>query len=188
MVAGRKRNRNPQGQFAPERTAYNSGNFDSRLEARWALFFDILSIGRRYDNAERNLGEGSRFLLPRFGDFRLLVRPSIPVLADIRRAKRWVYEGIAQEVVILSGKPASERTYSGYSWWRNDVGDFGESGRVLWRECLWCSTICLATDNVACPNPGCEERDTLSDSTARLATAYKLARSVKLFTAEPAAP
>jgi len=178
-----QRKRTSKGRFAPEVTFYTTGKFDTRLDARWAVLLDTLAIGYRYDRAEENPGEGSMLRIPRFGDFRLLVRRHTPIAADIRRAQRWVHTGIAREVVILAGKPSSKGTYSGYSWWRNSAGEFGQSGYVLWRECLWCSWLCLDTVNVACPNPDCEEFGRLSASTAQLAMAYKVARSVRLSSA-----
>jgi hypothetical protein len=181
------RTRDTKGQFAPEQTWYNNGTYDTRLDARWAAFQHALFLGHHYERAENNPGEGSMFKIPRFGDFRLLVRPRLIVPADIVRAKRWVYGGVAREVVILTGLPR-EGKYGAYSWWRNAAGEFGQSSGVLWRECLWGSWVCLDTDNVACPNPDCEEVDTLSLSSARLERAYKEVWRIQMSNPDPVIP
>jgi hypothetical protein len=169
--------------FKPVQTFYNGRKFDRRLEARWAVALDTLGVGFRYYNANSNPGEGSMFELPGFGDFWLLIRPALPVKADIQRAKRWVSEGNAQEVVILFGNcgmPSNKKTYGGFAWWRNSAGCIKEDVDVLWRECLLCSSPSLAASDEACPN--CERRGMLSDSTIRLALAYRLAASIRFVT------
>jgi hypothetical protein len=43
-------------------TYYNRNYFRSRLEARWAIFFDALKIRWRYESVGFELGNGKRYL------------------------------------------------------------------------------------------------------------------------------
>jgi hypothetical protein len=57
-------------------TAYKGYHFRSRLEARWAVFFDALGISWEYEPEGFELPDGSRYL----PDFRIKPGPGVPYL------------------------------------------------------------------------------------------------------------
>lgn len=52
--------------FYPIQTAYKGYRFRSRLEARWAVYFDFLNLPWEYEKEGYNLGEGLGYYLPDF--------------------------------------------------------------------------------------------------------------------------
>lgn len=64
----------------PIETVYNGYRFRSRLEARWAVFFDMLNIGYEYEPEGFDLGTAGRYL----PDFYLPEVPSGPMFLEIK--------------------------------------------------------------------------------------------------------
>jgi hypothetical protein len=156
------------GRFRPVETFYNGNNFDSRLQARWAVFLDTLDIG--YESVSASDDEdGASYLWLRGCDVRLVVKPTLPYPNEESLAAGWVIDRAVREAVILAGACSPGR-YGGRSWWRNDNDQLGRSS-VIWQQCQdrYCGCICLAADGEACP--ACWER-TLDPSTDRLDDAY----------------
>ena len=106
-------------------TRYKGYAFRSRLEARWAVYFDHLGIKWDYEPEGFELGNGLRYL-PDFWlpDLKLWVEIK-PVSIDstaAEKATRLASENHA--VLVLCGAPVAELRYCGllFSW------DFRESG------------------------------------------------------------
>jgi len=64
----------------PIETRYNGYRFRSRLEARWAVFFDALGIEYEYEKEGYDLGEAGRYL----PDFWL---PQVNMWAEVKPVK-----------------------------------------------------------------------------------------------------
>ena len=62
----------------PIETIYNGYRFRSRLEARWAVFFDKLKIKYEYENEGYELPSGKRYL----PDFYL---PTMDVFVEVKQ-------------------------------------------------------------------------------------------------------
>lgn len=66
----------------PIETHYNGFRFRSRLEARWAVFFDAANIEYDYEVEGFELGEGKRYLpdfyLPKFKTYVEIKRKGLP--------------------------------------------------------------------------------------------------------------
>lgn len=77
-------------------TVYNGYRFRSRLEARWAKFFDSLGVKYEYEKEGYELGK-SGWYLP---DFWL---PKQQVFVEIRPSNRYSYDAKCEELAILSG-------------------------------------------------------------------------------------
>lgn len=117
----------------PIETEYRGHRFRSRLEARWALFFDALGVPWEYE-PEAFAFEGERYL----PDFRLRVRgargaplwaevkpPSLEIDADFAKARRFALAGLAHEILLLDGPPdfRGYRLFYRHDGYGND--DFG---------------------------------------------------------------
>ena len=76
-------------------TCYNGYRFRSRLEARWAVFFDAAGIDYRYEPEGFELTDGTRYLpdffLPAIGIYAE-VKGSHLIEADVKRLERFVYD------------------------------------------------------------------------------------------------
>jgi len=88
--------------LGPVETYYNGNYLDSRLDARWALFFDSLGLGFRYTRAADNQGGGSMFYMTAL-DTWLVTRPALPEPHDSAGIQRWVRDGSATTAAILFG-------------------------------------------------------------------------------------
>lgn len=77
-------------------TVYNGYRFRSRLEARWAVFFDALDIEYRYEPEGFDLGNGV-YYLPDFwlptGEVWIEVKGSEPIDEEISKATRLAQQG-----------------------------------------------------------------------------------------------
>ena len=93
-------------------THYKGYRFRSRLEARWAVFFDALGIEWDYEPEGFELGNGERYLpdffLPKF-DGGILVEVK-PAGGDFSKAKRFA-QAIWQDVLCAEGAP-DNRSYA----------------------------------------------------------------------------
>lgn len=102
----------PEFPFAPLETLYNGAIYRSRLEARWALFFDELEIRFWYEPQGYKLPDGSRYL----PDFFL---PQVNMHAEVKPVEltpgelykcRAVAAGTGMKLMMLVGPP-DFRTY-----------------------------------------------------------------------------
>lgn len=92
-------------------TEYNGYRFRSRLEARWAVFFDAANIKYEYEPEGFESPDGTRYLpdfyLPEY-DWYVEVKPPRPgAFEDIERASRFVGEKI--KVLLLLGNIPPKR-------------------------------------------------------------------------------
>jgi len=94
-------------------TQYRGYRFRSRLEARWAVFFDALRVAWEYEPEGFELGFGERYL----PDFRVTyadcvwwfeVKPSISLLtaSDYRKLQSFVAGG--NKLMLLDGTPEAK--------------------------------------------------------------------------------
>lgn len=99
----------------PIQTRYAGHRFRSRLEARWAVFFDRLGIAWRYEEQGYKVttpsGDQTRAYLP---DFHL---PDLDVWAEVKgdpAGLDWSMWGVAVDAASMSGLPDSRHAYSGF--------------------------------------------------------------------------
>lgn len=99
-----------------EETSYNGNHFRSRLEARWAVFFDKLGIGYDYEPELFNLGRAGSYL----PDFKIThnlnqshhadycpyveIKPEMSLLSDEEWAKIEAF-GRKHDLIVIFGSP-----------------------------------------------------------------------------------
>lgn len=101
----------------PIETEYNGYRFRSRLEARWAVFFDSAGIEYEYEPEGFELPDGKKYLpdfyLPSFNVYCEVKRDCPETKEDIERCSKFVYWGSAiRKILILSTIP-SEKLHNG---------------------------------------------------------------------------
>lgn len=99
-------------------TEYNGYRFRSRLEARWAVFFDEAGIKYQYELEGYELPNGTRYLpdffLPDFDTYVEVKGDREGAWDDIRRAmKMIVWGGPIKRILILSDIPTN---FDGGMW------------------------------------------------------------------------
>lgn len=96
------------GEIKPIETYYNGYRFRSRLEARWAVFFDALGVKYEYEPEGYCMSDGSCYLpdffLPGLNYYVEVKGMGDHIVEDIIRLKRFVLEA-KTAVVILSNIP-----------------------------------------------------------------------------------
>ena len=89
-------------------TIYNDYRFRSRLEARWAIFFDALGVEYTYEPEGYDLGENGYYLpdfwLPKL-KLWVEIKPEEATMREILCA-RGLADLTRQNVVILQGQPS----------------------------------------------------------------------------------
>lgn len=94
-------------------TSYKGYRFRSRLEARWAVFFDALGVKWEYEKEGYDLGKYSGWYLP---DFWL---PQVSMWAEVKPATFTMHEKLkcmflssktGNDCLLLDGLPG-EKTY-----------------------------------------------------------------------------
>ena len=92
----------------PIETYYNGYRFRSRLEARWAVFFDALGIRYQYEIEGYKLSDGQYYLpdffLPDDGYYVEVKGYSEHIIKDLDKVNQFVYEA-KKAVIILSEIP-----------------------------------------------------------------------------------
>lgn len=138
----------------PIETVYNGYRFRSRLEARWAVFFDAVSIKYEYELEGFELGDGVRYLpdfwLPEF-NFHVEVKPHHELTPDdIRKLVLFAADG-DHPILLIAGTPGSESMYflsrrvlEAWSYFSSDYGENDELLRALFWEAVsdW-SSVCF---------------------------------------------
>lgn len=99
-------------------TKYKGYRFRSRLEARWAVFFDALGLEWMYEPEGIDLGNGVWYLpdfyLPKFGGW-LEVKAGMPTQADLKKFVRlaaalpYLRKGARQEISMICGTPGDPK-------------------------------------------------------------------------------
>ena len=92
-------------EIKPIETVYNGYRFRSRLEARWAVFFDTAGIQYEYEHEGFELENGTRYLpdfyFPSYDWYAEVKAPRDNAFDEIERASKFVGKGI--RVLILLG-------------------------------------------------------------------------------------
>lgn len=123
----------------PIETFYNGYRFRSRLEARWAVFFDDLGIEYEYEPEGFKLSDG-RFYLPDFylPKFSIFVEIKPRRSSDDGKAKSfaWDYTGFGEDqyvgIVVCYGDPMNRDCcfYTGCEC-------HGDSAGFYENNCVW---------------------------------------------------
>lgn len=92
-------------------THYKGYRFRSRLEARWAVFFDALGVTYAYEPEGYDLGDGFRYL-PDFWlpghEWYIEIKPTEPTQREIECVRRLAAQS-GKHVVLLEGTPRAPR-------------------------------------------------------------------------------
>ena len=121
-------------------TRYAGCRFRSRLEARWARFFDAMGIDWEYEKEGYDLGEFGYYL----PDFWL---PQVELWAEVKPTKFTPNElakiislnrGTGFEVLMLDGMPENKPYYA-----IDYLGDIGDNDIGVWHDCVGYKEYCL---------------------------------------------
>ena len=114
-------------------TQYKGYRFRSRLEARWAVFFDALGIQWEYETEGFDLGEAGWYLpdfwLPEL-DMYIEIKGVIPTEEEIGKCEA-VRSGLGA-IVLFAGLP---QEHYGYAW-AYDLSD-SSGGALNADDALW---------------------------------------------------
>lgn len=101
----------------PIETVYNGYRFRSRLEARWAVFFDTLNISYQYEPEGFDLGDGVKYLpdfyLPEF-DMYVEIKPFDKSIVkysgddNIWEQKCRLFRDVTNRAILLCYDPPAE--------------------------------------------------------------------------------
>jgi hypothetical protein len=145
----------------PIETVYNGYRFRSRIEARWAVFFDALGIEYQYEPEGFELDDGTYYL----PDFWL---PSQEYWIEIKGSKdvpdaAWdkatqLAQGTGKNVYIFSGqigKSSQGDPYSQDEPYNVLLFNDGHRGMTLarWSQCPFCGIIRI--DPIVAPDGAC---------------------------------
>lgn len=101
----------------PIETVYNGNRFRSRLEARWAVFFDELQIEYEYEPEGYTFADGICYLpdfyLPHHGYYVEVKGKNEHIQEDLIKIDNFVYE-MKTAVLILSKIPYDEKAVGLY--------------------------------------------------------------------------
>jgi len=177
----------------PIETVYNGYRFRSRLEARWAVFFDTLGVKYEYEK------EGFSLTLPSCGevfwylpDFWLPnletwieIKGQTPTMDEVKKC-HLLARTVCKPCFLINGSP----WLTDYNLWvidpdREDI-DFRKRGADMWPENLF--VICLSCQGLGTLGGGCEfhpprrcRNDNVFSATdhPRLIAAYTAARQAR---------
>lgn len=143
----------------PIETEYNGYRFRSRLEARWAVFFDTLGIEYRYEPEGFEFEDGTRYL----PDFWL---PDAGIWIEIKATKATQDElklahklrgATKAPVLVVQGQPYCEDYYTSpnhpkytIDYFDNEFPEFDypEDGSCyLFGECRYCPALGLIMES-----------------------------------------
>lgn len=189
----------------PIETVYNGYKFRSRLEARWAVFFDTLGVEYWYEPEGYDLGNGVYYLpdfwLPKQNKW-LEVKPNHMVAdrweifkrEDMHIANKCgkLANITGKQVYLLTGQPEDPMKidingsmhpylafFDGGSKSNSEAPEWGANDSQMWCVCPKCSAIdlCYAgrSDQAYC---GCKERNYTSGNDI-IREAYTAARQVR---------
>lgn len=125
---------NNLGQIKAIETVYNGYRFRSRLEARWAVFFDALGIEYEYEPEGFDLGKVGRYLpdfwLPTF-DTWLEVKGAKLTDSEICKCEELFRQSL-KPVLLAQGQPQ----YGELHLFCHDTTESG-GGEHWWYNCKW---------------------------------------------------
>jgi hypothetical protein len=188
-------------------TVYNGYRFRSRLEARWAVFFDALGLPYEYEREGFDLGDGVRYLpdfwLPTI-DAWYEIKPELPkdgpdpkLVRLAQRSRRDVYLCAGDPwrpvtfILIPSEMPTQVppdfRLLAGsyevvvFSGGRYPDAPAGSCDGDLyaWQECTECGTLSLGELSTWCHHPHLCQHFKDERITPRLLNAYAAARQAR---------
>ena len=116
-------------------TRYKGHRFRSRLEARWAVFFDALGLEWAYEPEGYQLHNGELYLpdffLPDPGIF-VEIKGTEPTASEIERCM-WLSDGSGTAVLLVSGLPF-EKPSTLFAWDLCDSsgGSYQTSVTMVW--------------------------------------------------------
>ena len=184
-----------------KKTPYGGIEYRSILEARWAVFFDLLSITHTYEKEYSDVEAGCRviwykpdFHLPELNKY-IEIKPRRPKDDELTKAAGWS-EDRGDIVILFELNPPKENTESGWlftldSSLRNPTLKATLFKSIWWCECPKCGKIdlcqngeiecgCCSTEELTYINSQEEEKGFRSypkfEHTQRLLTAYKVAK------------
>ena len=106
----------------PIETRYSGHLFRSRLEARWAIYFDAIGINWQYEKEGWDLGDGLYYLpdfwLPQV-EMWAEVKPGSFSPQELEKVKRLV-KGSGFSLILLEGQPACRSYEVASLFWIND--------------------------------------------------------------------
>jgi hypothetical protein len=181
-------------------TLYNGYHFRSRLEAKWAVFMDVLDVGWRYEPEGYVVG-GEPYLpdfyLPGLGaglGAFLEIKPTAPVsMSRADRVAQHLADNSGKMVYVQIGPLVAVERYGTAdtilaeptdAWARAYFPETGADEPYLWCECPLCGCIDLSFDGRAARNYCRCYHDTNEDKqynwrSARLLDAYEKARNMR---------
>jgi len=111
-------------------TSYKGYRFRSRLEARWAVYFDMIGWNWLYEHEGFDLGEGDLYLpdffLPECGLY-VEIKACMPDVDELRKAKKLALSS-SRGVVFGIGLPDPEKLSSGLDGFTGQDDGTGKVG------------------------------------------------------------
>lgn len=185
-------------------THYKGYRFRSRLEARWAMFFDGLGVQYEYEMEGYDLGKAGWYLPDFWLPQQRVIVEIKPPLLDNHGELEWPdtpkqealivalpEDGLYSRIVILCGAPGPvedeswrcPKSYEGFvlDWYYTDSTKYvsGDNG-YYWCECPKCGMVGMQYEGRAnrlrC---GCCKDKVRNMDTPRLRAAYIAARSAR---------
>lgn len=134
----------------PKKTEYGGIQFRSRIEARWAVFFDSLGIKWGYEPLDEKVGPDYLTItyMPDFyleqQDMFIEVKPTPPFNLEMRKAAYWCKD--MQEIVILFNlKPPTEKNENGWLFFYPNISKVPTIMKSYWwGECSKCGHVDIA--------------------------------------------
>jgi hypothetical protein len=128
-------------------TVYRGYRFRSRLEARWAVFFDALGLRWEFEKEGYEL-DGVRYL-PDFwlADLNLWAEVKPEESTEGEDKLRRLVEAVPSFGVMLRGAPDVEKVYDALAFDISDSSGGMMTYQVQWRQCVLCSTWTLTLDD-----------------------------------------
>ena len=123
-------------------TVYNGYRFRSRLEARWAVFFDTLGVKYEYEKEGYELPDGAYYLpdfwLPEIKRW-VEIKGNNPTW-DEQKNTREIFRGTGFPSCIFYGLPGENEAPADFACLHNNNG--GHSFELVqWIECLKCGIV-----------------------------------------------
>lgn len=176
----------------PIETEYNGYRFRSRLEARWAVFFDTLGIKWEYEKEGYNL-DGVWYLpdfwLPDYC-YWIEIKGTVPTDEEKEKAIRLAKECKRKTVILYGNIPLPEKDFIPESFGVVPVPIFSYEKNfelrtingACWCECAYCHSISFSVPSntiCLCDESEGTEGGNLRFDTPRLLAAYKASRSAR---------
>jgi len=177
-------------QFKVIPTLYNGIEFRSRLEARWALFMDLIGVKWAYEPEGYQIG-GDKYL-PDFFLYRqncfYEIKPAWPTNQEAKKCESLAM-ATGRKVFLQHGPllvPTGDVNEGALAYWRCDDGMPGSDITYLWAECKKCGYCELQFEGRSarnsCRHYGPESNKEYNEDSPKLVRAYHLADSERFGT------